>query len=100
MSGADPIDERPGFSELLERVEGNGVGVVLVEDATRFARDLAVQLTGHELLKSYGGELVPENCPEHFREDTPTAVLVRQVLGAIAQFEKAQLVIKLKVARD
>ncbi len=40
------------------------------------------------------------NCPEHFREDTPTAVLVRQVLGAIAQFEKAQLVIKLKVARD
>ena len=40
------------------------------------------------------------NCPEHFREDTPTAVLVRQVLGAISQFEKAQLVAKLKVARD
>ena len=58
------------------------------------------RLTGHELLRSYGVELVPVNCPEHFREDTPTAVLVRQVLGAIAQFEKAQLVIKLKVARD
>ena len=40
------------------------------------------------------------NCPDHFREDTPTAVLVRQVLGAIAQFEKAQLVTKLRVARD
>ncbi len=58
------------------------------------------RLTGHELLRSYGLELVPVNCPKHFREDTPTAVLVRQVLGAIAQFEKAQLVIKLKVARD
>jgi hypothetical protein len=33
-------------------------------------------------------------------EDTPTAVLVRQVLGAIAQFEKATLVAKLKAARD
>ena len=100
VSGADPIDERPGFSDLLKRVQGNGVGVVLVEDATRFARDLTVQLTGHELLKGHGIELVPVNCPDHFREDTPTAVLVRQVLGAIAQFEKAQLVTKLRVARD
>ena len=32
-------------------------------------------------------------------EDTPTAVSVRQVLGAIAQFE-ASLVAKLKAARD
>jgi hypothetical protein len=31
---------------------------------------------------------------------TPTAVLVRQVLGAIAQFEKSSLVAKLKAARD
>ncbi len=100
VSGADPIDERPGFSTLLGRVQGNGVGVVLIEDPTRFARDLAIQLAGHELLKSLGVELIPVNCPEHFREDTPTAVLVRQVLGAISQFEKAQLVAKLKVARD
>ncbi len=100
VSGANAIDERPGFVELLERLEGNGVELVLVEDATRFARDLAVQLAGHELLKSYGVELVPVNAPDLFREDTPTAVLVRQVLGAISQFEKAQLVIKLKVARD
>ncbi len=100
VSGADPIDERPGFSDLLRRVQGNGVGVVLVEDPTRFARDLTVQLTGHELLKGLGVDLVPANCPDHFREDTPTAVLVRQVLGAISQFEKAQLVTKLRVARD
>ncbi len=100
VSGADPIDERSDFSALLKRIQGNGIGVVLVEDPTRFARDLTVQLTGHELLKTHGVELVPVNCPDHFREDTPTAVLVRQVLGAIAQFEKAQLVTKLRVARD
>ena len=58
VSVESTLGERPGFSDLLERVQGNGVGIVLVEDATRFARDLAVQLTGHELLKSHGVELV------------------------------------------
>jgi DNA invertase Pin-like site-specific DNA recombinase len=100
VSGADPIGERPGFVALLDRIAGNGVAVVLVEDATRFARDLAVQIAGHDRLRATGVELVPVNAPEHFREDTPTAVLVRQVLGAISQFEKAQLVAKLKAARD
>jgi hypothetical protein len=36
--------------------------------------------------------LIPATAPDFFLEDTPTAVLVRQVLGAIAQFEKASLV--------
>jgi hypothetical protein len=31
VSGADPIESRPGFGALLDRVEGNGVKVVLVE---------------------------------------------------------------------
>lgn len=99
VSGADHIGERPGFAALLDRVAGNGVGVVLVEDASRFARDLAVQMTGHELLKRMGVDLVPVNAPDHFTDDTPTAVMVRQILGAVSQFEKAQLVQKLKGAR-
>ncbi len=33
-------------------------------------------------------------------EDASTAVLVRQVLGAISQFEKANLVAKLRAARE
>jgi hypothetical protein len=30
VSGADPIEIRPGFSALLDRIEGNGVRVVLM----------------------------------------------------------------------
>jgi DNA invertase Pin-like site-specific DNA recombinase len=45
-------------------------------------------------------ELVPASAPTFFLEDTPTATLVRQVLGAISQFEKTSLVAKLKAARD
>jgi DNA invertase Pin-like site-specific DNA recombinase len=31
VSGADPIETRPGFAAMLERIEGNGVRVVLAE---------------------------------------------------------------------
>ena len=52
------------------------------------------------MLKGLGIDLIPASAPDFFTADTPTAVLVRQVLGAIAQFEKASLVAKLKAARD
>jgi DNA invertase Pin-like site-specific DNA recombinase len=64
------------------------------------ARDLAVQLAGHDYLKGLGVSLIPASAPDFFLEDTPTAVLVRQVLGAIAQFEKGTMVAKLKAARE
>jgi DNA invertase Pin-like site-specific DNA recombinase len=100
VSGADPVHERPGFSRLLARVAGNGVRMVLVEDPTRFARDLMVQLAGHDRMRALGVELVPVNAPSHFLDDTPTARMVRQILGAVAEFEKAQLVAKLRAARE
>jgi DNA invertase Pin-like site-specific DNA recombinase len=100
VSGADPITERPGFKSMLERIAGNGVRVIIIESPDRFARDLAVQLAGHAFLKSHGVSLIPTTAPDYFTEDTPTARLVRQVLGAISEFEKASLVAKLKAARD
>lgn len=99
VSGADPVTERPGFMEMLNRVVSNGAKTILVESPDRFARDLAVQLAGHDMLKEMGIALIPATAPDFFTEDTPTAVLVRQVLGAIAQFEKASTVAKLAAAR-
>jgi hypothetical protein len=64
------------------------VRTILIESPDRFALDLAVQLAGHDHLKRLGVALVPTSAPDHFTEDTPTAILVRQVLGAIAQFDK------------
>jgi hypothetical protein len=51
------------------------------------------------MLKSLGLSIIPASAPDFFTEETPTAVLVRQVLGAIAQFEKASAVGKLAAAR-
>ena len=99
VSGADPIQDRDGFSDLLAYVANNGARKVLVENAGRFARDLAVQITGHSMLKKLGYELIPVDSPNHFTDDTPTAVMVRQILGAVSEFEKAQVVSKLRAAR-
>jgi DNA invertase Pin-like site-specific DNA recombinase len=85
---------------MLDRIAGNGVRTIIVESPDRFARDLAVQLAGHDHLRKLGVTLIPATAPDFFTEDTPTAILVRQVLGAIAQFEKATTVAKLKAARD
>lgn len=100
VSGADQIDTRPGFVALLDRCKADGITIVLVETASRFARDLAVQLTGHAMMRQLGIELVPVDAPSHFTDPTPTAEMVRQILGAVSQFEKASLVAKLRHARD
>jgi DNA invertase Pin-like site-specific DNA recombinase len=99
VSGADPVTDRAGFAEMLERLLSNGARTIVVESPDRFARDLMVQLAGHDMLKAKGIALIAASAPTFFLEDTPTAVLVRQVLGAIAQFEKAGLVAKLAAAR-
>ena len=99
VSGADPVSERTGFAEMLERLMSNGARTIIIESPDRFARDLMVQLAGHDMLKAKGISLVAASAPTHFVEDTPTAILVRQVLGAIAEFEKTTLVAKLAAAR-
>jgi DNA invertase Pin-like site-specific DNA recombinase len=100
VCGADPVDTRVGFGALLTYCADHDVGVVLVENASRFARDLIVQLTGHELLLARGIDLVAVDAPTYFTDPSPTATMVRQILGSVAQFEKAVLVAKLRHARE
>lgn len=100
VSGAGAIEERNGFADALNYSARNEVRTIVVETANRFARDLIAQETGYRLLRQQGIELIAADSPGSFIEDTPTAALIRQVLGAVAQFEKAALVAKLKGARD
>lgn len=101
VSGTTELADRPGLAELLDRLESNGVRVVLVERADRLARDLMVQEVilgqfakiGVRLLTSDGQDLTSG-------DDDPTRRLIRQVLGAVAEFEKNILVAKLRAARE
>ena len=81
------------------RIEGNGVRTIIVETASRFARDLMVQEVGFAMLQGRGIQLIAADSPGSFLDDTPTAKLIRQVLGAVAEFDKAMTVAKLRGAR-
>jgi DNA invertase Pin-like site-specific DNA recombinase len=59
-----------------------------------------VQEVGHAKLRERGINLIAADNPSSFIDDTPTAKLVRQVLGAISEFDKAMTVAKLRGARE
>ena len=99
VSGTNPVTDRPGFARMLAELMANGARTIIVESPNRFARNLMVQLAGHDMLKERGIALIAASAPSHFIEDTPTAVLMRQMLGAIAQFDKTTTVAKLAAAR-
>ena len=70
VSGADAIDSRPGFTAMLERIEGNGVRTIIVETASRFARDFMVQEVGHAKLRERGIDLIAADNPGSFIDDS------------------------------
>jgi DNA invertase Pin-like site-specific DNA recombinase len=98
VSGADPIEVRPGFSALLDRIEGNGVRTVVVEDASRFARDLVAQELGVLLLIKRDVRVLTANGDDLTDTSDPSRVMMRQIAGSFAQYEKTRLVTKLRGA--
>jgi DNA invertase Pin-like site-specific DNA recombinase len=100
VSGADPIEGRDGFAGLLERIESNGVRVVIVESADRFARQLMTQELGVALLRARGVTLLTASGDDMTASDDPTRTMLRQITGAFAEYEKARLVSKMREARE
>ncbi len=100
VSGADPIETRRGFAELLDRIEDNGVRTVLVEDASRFARELVTQELGIIALIKRGVRVLTAGGDDLTESADPSRVMMRQIAGSFAQYEKTRLVAKLKAARE
>jgi DNA invertase Pin-like site-specific DNA recombinase len=100
VSGADPIEARAGLASLLDRIEDNGVRTVIVEDASRFARELITQELGIVALIARGVRVLTANGDDLTDSSDPSRVMMRQIAGAFHQYEKARLVAKLRAARQ
>jgi len=98
-SGTTSIEERQGIGELLKVCREKEIDTILVENASRFSRDLIVQESGYQKLKELGIQLIPVDAPDFFNSDDPSRVLIRQMFGAVSQFERATVVAKLNAAR-
>jgi len=95
------LEDRPALAEMMLSLEKNGHGIktVIIERIDRLARDLMIQETILEDLKQQGIEVVSA-CDGDLLEDDSTRKLVRQVLGAMAEYDKTMTVLKLKAARE
>ncbi len=100
VSGTNELCDRDGLQALIERIAGNHVRVVVVENASRLARDLMIQETILDQFRKLGVTVLGADGTDlTVSDDNPTLVLIRQILGAVAQFDKACTVAKLKTAR-
>ena len=98
VSGTKATEDRPALRELIAALHSNGIRVVIVERLDRLARDLMVQETIIGDLRKHGFELI-STAERDLCADDPTRVLMRQFMGAIAQYERTMIVIKLRAAR-
>lgn len=101
VRGVIMVEERKQFKRLLDICQKQHIGIVLCETASRFSRDIKVQILGYDLLVSLGIQLIPVDAPAHFQdEDNPTAEMIRNLLGVVSHYEKRSLVKKLGDARQ
>ena len=100
VSGTDPVDSRRGFMQMMEYCAERDIRVVLVEDSSRLARDVITLEVAYNFLQGLEFKLISAAAPSQFLEDSPTAKLVRTVLGAVSEFERSQVLQRLKAARD
>ncbi len=101
VCGAKEHFDRPGLTDLFVAIKSNGVRLVLVERSDRLARDLMVgEIILAEFRKLGVKVIAADSGMDLTVEDgDPTRTLMRQMLGAIAQWEKSIIVQKLRAAR-
>jgi len=89
-------------AEMITDLEENGHGIktIIVEKLDRVARDLMIQETIIQDFRENGVQLISALEGADLLDNDPTRKLVRQILGAIAEYEKSMLVQKLRVARQ
>ena len=102
VKGATDLEHREGLATLLDTIESDGVRTVLVERADRLARDLMVSEIILGQFRDLGVRVITADSGVDLTvsDEDPTRTLIRQVLGAVAQFEKSVIVLKLRAARD
>ncbi len=103
ISGASDLEARPGLLEVMDLVRSGQVGGVLVYRLDRLARDLIVQETLLGEFRRLGGQVFSTSEAEanYVTDDPsdPSRKLIRQVLGAVAEYERAMTALRLQSGR-
>ncbi len=99
VTGTKACEDRPAWMDLMESLHSNGTKTVIIEKLDRLSRDLMVQEVTVADIQKDGFELVSTQEPDLCSSE-PSRVMIRQLFGVVAQYEKSMIVLKLKAARQ
>jgi len=103
ISGAKELEDRPGLAEAIAIMRDGRAQGVVVPRLDRLARDLIVQETILAEIRRIGGEVFSTSPAEASYltddPDDPSRKMIRQVLGAVSEYERSMVVLRLRNGR-
>ena len=103
VSGTKDLADRPALGEALEAIRFKQAGGLVVHRLDRLARDLVLQEQLLAEIKRLGGEVFSTSPAEAGYlgddPDDPSRKLIRQVLGAVSEYERAMIALRLRSGR-
>lgn len=96
VSGKTEWESRPAWVDMVSSL--NGTKAIIIEKLDRLARLLGVQENIISDLERRRITLLSAGEPD-LGSDDPARVLVRQMFGAVAQYDRAMLTAKMKAAK-
>lgn len=91
VSGSAKLDRRPGLVEALAALAEHGAGVLLVAKRDRLARDVMLAAMVEAAAARTGARVVSAagEGSEEANSDDPSALLMRRLVDAFAEYERA-----------
>jgi DNA invertase Pin-like site-specific DNA recombinase len=103
ISGSNGLDTRIALPDALEQVRTGRAAAVVVYRLDRLARDLIVQETLLSEIKRIGGVVHSTAASESIYlvddPEDPSRRLIRQVLGAVSEYERSMIALRLRSGR-
>lgn len=97
VSGAAPLTERPAMLAALGDLRAHNAGVLLVAKRDRLARDVMAAAMIDRLTLDAGSRVVSA-AGEGTEGDDPAAVLMRRMVDAFAEYERALIAARTRAA--
>lgn len=100
-SGTTEFKERDKMTELLDIAGPNTSQIIVVERVDRIARDLIIQECFFKLCAERGISVYTADTGEELVQSASDAsrIMIRQIFGVVAQWERSQIIKKLQDGR-
>src|SRR5207253_6591775 len=103
LSGSNGLEQREGLADALDALKNRDAAALVVHRLDRLARDLVLQEQLLADIRRIGADLFSTSNAEGSYltddPDDPSRKLIRQVLGAVNEYERAMITLRLRSGR-